>query len=991
MAVATGAMGSLVPKVLQLLEGEYKLQKGIRKQVKSLADELNSMQVALSKVAQVPYDQLDPQVKLWASEVREASYDIEDIIDTFLVRVDGGGQPIDDNAKVKRLLEKMGKMFSLSKFKARREIAGAIEDIKEQVDEMAKRRERYRVDDHVSNSSAITSIDPRVLTLHMKTSETVGIDESRDELIKMLTLGDDDASNKKMKIVSVVGSGGLGKTTLAKVVYKKLPENMNIHWKAFVPVGQKPDLKKLLRDILLALNKEYYMNKTNFQILDEGQLIEEIQDFLKEKRYFIVIDDIWEVSSWNAIRIAFQDENLGSKMILTTRCCDVAKLVSCSYQMKPLSSDSSKELFYGRIFGSEDKCPERLFELSDKILKKCGGVPLAMITIASLLASKSDDTSEWQEVCNSIGYGLSSKHDMYNNMIKILSFSYYDLPPHLKTCFMYLSMYPEDHEIMRDRLIWRWICEGFIQTQKTGDDLFELGKSYFNDLINRSLVQPVGSTDSVRGIYACRVHDMILDLICSLSKEENFVTTSADIEQVLSSESKKLRRLSLKNTSWPKNDVSQVRSIAIFWPSVVSLSSFSCFGVLRVLDLEGCSQYEVCQNSIICVGNLIHLRYLGLCYTYFTQVPKGIEKLQFLEVLRMRDISFELPLSIFELKRLMCLQGANCYPRAGNLLRNLASLKVLEELYLGNASAGAVEEIGQLTQLTELHIRINLEMNQSISEAFINSLGNLPRLQKLRVNHDLGLWNNLIEWERWVPPSHLCILLIRSDRSLRTVPKWISPASLPHLRSLYLSFVNTIRPEDIQVIGTLPNLGNLNMVGNFDNFIEYPLQKFVFSADTFPLATQCTFGRVATVPSMFTRGAMPRAKKIEFCIRAMDFSSDGGLSFDDLAMDHLPSLREVDIAVHWGTGVSKEERTKFKEALKHAADVHPNHPYMRISDMSAAARQLCGDREAAHACVQLAQGPDEEKSNPYVYLRHDRQCKLMPLDARDHDRDKERR
>jgi predicted AAA+ superfamily ATPase len=142
------------------------------------------------------------------------------------------------------------------------------------------------------------------MNLVTKASELVGIDEQQDALVnmltneneallpqlkkrkrKVLTLGDDDAaSDKGVKIVSVVGSGGLGKTTLAKVVYEKLAVEMNINYKAFVSVGQKPDLKKVLRDILLDLDKQQYMSQTNFTILDETQLIKEIQAFLKEKR-----------------------------------------------------------------------------------------------------------------------------------------------------------------------------------------------------------------------------------------------------------------------------------------------------------------------------------------------------------------------------------------------------------------------------------------------------------------------------------------------------------------------------------------------------------------------------------------------------------------------------------------------------------------------------------------------------------------------------------
>lgn len=144
---------------------------------------------------------------------------------------------------------------------------------------------RYMVDVHVANSTASTAIDPRLFAIQTKASDLVGIDEPRDVLIRMLTLEDDLASNKNLKIVSVVGSGGLGKTTLAKVVYEKLTMDIDFHCKAFVPVGRNPQLKKVFRDILLALDKASYRNETNFEILDERQLIEEIQDFLKEKRY----------------------------------------------------------------------------------------------------------------------------------------------------------------------------------------------------------------------------------------------------------------------------------------------------------------------------------------------------------------------------------------------------------------------------------------------------------------------------------------------------------------------------------------------------------------------------------------------------------------------------------------------------------------------------------------------------------------------------------
>ncbi|KAL6907925.1 hypothetical protein ACP4OV_002095 [Aristida adscensionis] len=275
--VVAGALGRLPGKLLELLKDRVTL----------LFQELEWMQAALREVGQVPPEQQKEQLRLWARDVREASYDMEDVLDTFLVRVQGAPakDPAKEEKKVKRLMKKMGNLFSLSKTKARHEIADAIEAISKQLEEVAKLRRRYTVDDVVAKPAAATSIDPRLLALYPKASQLVGIDGPRDELIQMLSLADDDVSPKEVKIVSIVGIGGLGKTTLAKAVYEKL--TVHIRYKAFVPVGRNPDLKKVLRDILIDLDKEHYTTRINLAILDERQLINELREFLKNKRYFI--------------------------------------------------------------------------------------------------------------------------------------------------------------------------------------------------------------------------------------------------------------------------------------------------------------------------------------------------------------------------------------------------------------------------------------------------------------------------------------------------------------------------------------------------------------------------------------------------------------------------------------------------------------------------------------------------------------------------------
>ena len=274
--------------------------------------------------------------------------------------------------------------------------------------------------------------------------------------------------------------------------------------------------------------------------------------------YLIVVDDIWDTKAWDIIQCALLENRLGSRIITPTRIVDVAEHAGSCYKMKPLTQEMSKILFYGRVFGSESKCPHQILDISKKTLNKSGGVPLAIVTTSSLLANKSRNTKEWHHVCDSIGSGLGNNPGI-NDMRKILLLSYYDLKPHLKTCLLYLSVFPEDYKIQRDRLVWRWIAEGFVQHGEGCQSLFENGISYFNELLNRSLIQPAYSDfdddDDPSYIGYCRVHDMVLDLICSLSKEESFATIlSADSKQIMPSLGNKVRRLSLYCMSWPTVD-----------------------------------------------------------------------------------------------------------------------------------------------------------------------------------------------------------------------------------------------------------------------------------------------------------------------------------------------------------------------------------------------------------------------------------------------------
>ena len=233
------------------------------------------MHAALVKVGEVPRDQLDRQVKLWA-EVRELSYNMEDVVDKFLVRVEGIQQPHDNTGRFKELKNKMVGLFK--KGKNHHSIADAIKEIKEQLQEVAARRERNKV--VAPNPTESIAIVPCLRALYAEATELVGIYGKRDqELMRLLSMEGDDASNKRLKKVSIVGFGGLGKTTLARAVYEKIKGDFDC--RAFVPVGQNPDVKKVFRDILIDLGKSH----SDVVMLDERQLINKLHKFLENKRY----------------------------------------------------------------------------------------------------------------------------------------------------------------------------------------------------------------------------------------------------------------------------------------------------------------------------------------------------------------------------------------------------------------------------------------------------------------------------------------------------------------------------------------------------------------------------------------------------------------------------------------------------------------------------------------------------------------------------------
>jgi hypothetical protein len=454
-------------------------------------------------------------------------------------------------------------------------------------------------------------------------------------------------------------------------------------------------------------------------------------------RFLIVVDDIRDMQSWKTIEYALIDSGCGSRIITTTCILDVAETSGEVLKLMPLSIDGSKELFYTTLCGRKgtitfDPIDEQSTEY---ILKECGGVPLAIITIASLLAGKPQ--KEWTKVYKSIGFGQEDNKGAENTR-KIIQFSYYDLPSHLKTCLLYFSIFPNDHIIDKDMLVWRWVAEGFVHEEQ-GESLFKAGERYLYELISRGMIQPVENEDT--NMHGCRVEGMVLDWIRTVAKGESFVTILGwdDHGEHLSYQSN-AHTIAIHNRVLEKQDLTKmlkpkVRSFNGTGCGISSMMSLlSSFHVLRVLSLEGCWLTSEGSDGPKKLAGLLHLRYIGIHGMDIGVLPMEIGDLRFLQTLDLMDNIKVLPHSVTQLRQLKCLRCLGL--RLLDLPEGMGNLTSLEELRLGrvNKSPNLAKELGNMTELRVIHIIFSTGIfDGKWEDILMESLSKLQKIEELEL------------------------------------------------------------------------------------------------------------------------------------------------------------------------------------------------------------------------------------------------------------------
>ncbi|CAO2205922.1 unnamed protein product [Urochloa humidicola] len=931
VSVSMGVMKPLLFKLTKLLEEEYVKVKGVRKQISFLRDELGAMSATLQMLWDAEH--LNSETREWRDKLRELAYDLEDCVDAFTLRVDH--DPEDGLSAFERFFCK------LKKLKACHAISNQVEELKTRAIVASERHKRYNfVQPEPAQDSSASSIDPRLPALYEEIEKLVGLDGPKKHIIERLSMVT-KSSSMEVKVVSIYGCGGIGKTTLANQVYHAIERQFSCA--SFVSVSRTPNMTKILRDVARGVGfTDYTLDD------DVEQLINKLRMHLHDKRYLVVVDDIWDAKAWDIIHLALLNNHNGSKIITTTRSAKVASRCSSQggyvYQMEALSFADSKRLFSTRAFGYEELCYPHLEQVFHRILEKCGGLPLALITISSLLVDQLE-IDEWTRVLNAIGRALAKDPDA-EDMTKILSLSYFDLPHHLRTCFLYLSVFPEDHLITKQRLINRWIAEGFIHEEQ-GRRAYETGEYYFNDLINRSLIQPV---DVEYGqATACKVHDIILDYIKCKASEENFVTSLDAAEDRYISEYK-IRRLCFANrneqdvTMLRSHILSHVRTLTVTVINLKQSSLLNNFTALRVLDLE---DYLYSYNyDLACIDKLCHLKYLRLSSNSITNLTGEIGELKCLETLDIQGTKIEeMPPTITKLQRLahLYIDSATRFPEG-----TIGQMHNLEELWqYGVKSYKQGKTLQELTKLTKLRtFKIEWIIDWSddsdrISHAYeiqchLGTLVSSCNLQNLYVR-DSSKGFHLLSLDSWCPAASCTLRKLHIDECFVChVPIWMG--SLGNLGVLELSIVY-IRPEDVEILGSLPTLLFLKLAtygGTDERIIVHGSHGFR-SLKYFSL-----FVAACGTTLEFEAGSMPRVEhlKLKFIVFQMECANGAS----DFGIHHLSTLTKVEVIIIVNYDAESNHNPKeyskgctsqcFASGIKTSLETLPSHPTFSFKTMA---------------------------------------------------------
>ncbi|XP_034710057.1 putative disease resistance protein RGA3 [Vitis riparia] len=759
-SIADNVVGKIGSVTLQ----EIGLAWGVKTELQKLEATLTAIKSVLLDAEEKQWK--DRQLRDWLGKLKHVCYDVEDVLDEF--RYQALQRQVVSHGSLKTKV--LGFFSSSNPLPFSFKMGHRIKEVRERLDGIAADRAQFNLQTCMERAPMVYRETTHSFVL---ASDVIGRDKDKEKVLELLMNSSDD--DERISVIPIVGLGGLGKTTLAKLVYNDPWVVGHFKKRIWVCVSNDFDMKKVIIDIIKSIKTTVEggsgLGLPNHNDLNMEQAQTLLRRTLGNENFFLVLDDMWneDRQKWIELRTFLMNGAKGNKIVVTTRCHPVASIMGTvpAYILEGLPHVDCLSVFLKWAFNEgQEKQHPNLVKIGDDIVKKCNGVPLAARTLGSLLFSKFEQR-DWLDVRDNDIWKLEQKE---GDILPALRLSYEQLPSYLKCCFAYCSIFPKDRVLTNEQLVDMWSAQGLIESSKKKQELDDIGNKYIKEMLSRSFFQDF---EDRHYYFTFKMHDLMHDLASFISQTECTV-----IDCVSQTVSRMVRHVSFSYDLDEKEILSVVGELndirTIYFPFVLETSRgepflkacISKFKCIKTLDLSG-SNFDTLPNSI---SNLKHLRLLNLMWNKkIKKLPNSVCKLFHLQTLLLQGCEgFEnLPKEFGNLISLRQL-GITMKQRVLTGIGRLESLRILRIFKCEN-----LEFLLQGTQsLTALRLLV-IVCCRSL-ETLAPSMKQLPSLERLvifdceRLNSLDGNGEDHVRGLR-----NLRVLLLGKLPKLEALPEWM--------------------------------------------------------------------------------------------------------------------------------------------------------------------------------------------------------------------------